>query len=340
MHEYDLILTLTAGLAGALLLGYMTQRIGLSPIVGYLLAGTLLGPNTPGLAVDAAMAEQLAEIGVILLMFGVGLQFHIEELLAVRRVAVPGGIGQIVIATVLGATLASTLGWATNGAIVFGIALSVASTVVVIRVLSDHDVLHTHAGHVAVGWLVVQDVLTVLVLVLLPTLFGKDQSDQPLWMAIGLTAVKVSALVAFTAIVGARVIPWVLDRVAKTRSRELFTLTVLVIALGIAVGSARIFGVSMALGAFLAGMVVGRSDYSLRAASDALPMRDAFAVLFFVSVGTAARSGVAVRFAVAARRIARHRADRQSDRRVRDHVAAARAVSDRRDGGRGPCADR
>jgi len=152
-------------------------------------------------------------------------------------------------------------------------------------VLSDHDVLHTHAGHVAVGWLVVQDVLTVLALVLLPTLFGKDQSDQPLWMAIALTAVKVSALVAFTAIVGARVIPWVLDRVAKTRSRELFTLTVLVTALGIAVGSAQIFGVSMALGAFLAGMVVGRSDYSLRAASDALPMRDAFAVLFFVSVG-------------------------------------------------------
>ena len=254
-------------------------------IVGYLLAGTLLGPNTPGLAVDLAMAEQLAEIGVILLMFGVGLQFHIEELLAVRRVAVPGGIGQIVIATVLGATLASTLGWATNGAIVFGIALSVASTVVVIRVLSDHDVLHTHAGHVAVGWLVVQDVLTVLALVLLPTLFGKDESDQPLWIAIAIMLLKVAALVAFTAVVGTRVIPKILDRVAKTRSRELFTLTVLVIALGIAVGSARIFGVSMALGAFLAGMVVGRSDYSLRAASDALPMRDAFAVLFFVSVG-------------------------------------------------------
>jgi len=285
MHEYDLILTLTVGLAGALLLGYITQRLGLSPIVGYLLAGTLVGPNTPGVAVDSAMAEQLAEIGVILLMFGVGLQFHIEELLAVRRVAVPGGVGQIVIATVLGAMMASTLGWATNGAIVFGIALSVASTVVVIRVLSDHNVLHTHAGHVAVGWLVVQDVLTVLALVLMPTLFGKDESDQPLWLAIGLIALKVSALVGFTAIVGARVIPWVLDRVAKTRSRELFTLTVLVTALGIAVGSAQIFGVSMALGAFLAGMVVGQSDYSLRAASDALPMRDAFAVLFFVSVG-------------------------------------------------------
>ena len=285
MHEYDLILTLTVGLAGALLLGYITQRLGLSPIVGYLLAGTLIGPNTPGVEVDSAMAEQLAEIGVILLMFGVGLQFHIEELLAVRSVAVPGAIGQSVVATLLGAWLASSLGWANEGSIIFGIAFAVASTVVVIRVLSDHDVRHTHAGHVAVGWLVVQDVLTVLALVLLPTLFGKDQSDQPLWMAIALTAVKVSALVAFTAIVGARVIPWVLDRVAKTRSRELFTLTVLVTALGIAVGSAQIFGVSMALGAFLAGMVVGRSDFSLRAASDALPMRDAFAVLFFVSVG-------------------------------------------------------
>jgi len=283
VHEYDLILTLTAGFAGALVLGYITQRLGLSPIVGYLLAGTLLGPNTPGLAVDSAMAEQLAEIGVILLMFGVGLQFHIEELLAVRKVAIPGAIGQSLIAMLLGAWLASSLGWTTDAAIVFGIALSVASTVVVIRVLSDHNVLHTHAGHVTVGWLVVQDVFTVLALVLLPAFFG--ETDQPLWMAMAITLLKVIALVAFTAIVGARVIPKLLDRVAKTRSRELFTLTVLVIALGIAVGSARIFGVSMALGAFLAGMVVGRSDYSLRAASDALPMRDAFAVLFFVSVG-------------------------------------------------------
>ena len=285
MHEYDLILTLTAGLSGALLLGYITQRLGLSPIVGYLLAGTLVGPNTPGMTVDSGMAEQLAEVGVILLMFGVGLQFHIEELLAVRRVAVPGAVGQSVIATLLGAALVSSFGWSPGASIIFGIALAVASTVVVIRVLSDHNVLHTQAGHIAVGWLVVQDVLTVLALVLLPALFGKDQSDRPLLVTIGLTALKVSALVAFTAIVGARVIPKVLDRIAVTRSRELFTLAVLVIALGIAFGSARIFGVSMALGAFLAGMVVGRSDYSLRAASDALPMRDAFAVLFFVSVG-------------------------------------------------------
>jgi CPA2 family monovalent cation:H+ antiporter-2 len=285
VHEYDLILTLTAGLGGALLLGYITQRLGLSPIVGYLLAGMLVGPNTPGVTVDTAIAEQLAEVGVILLMFGVGLQFHIEQLLAVRRVAVPGAIGQSVIATVLGAALVSSLGWSTGASIIFGIALAVASTVVVIRVLSDHNVLHMQAGHITVGWLVVQDVLTVLALVLLPALFGAGQSDRPLYLTILLTILKVSGLVAFTAIVGARVIPKVLDRVAVTRSRELFTLAVLVIALGIALGSARIFGVSMALGAFLAGMVVGRSDYSLRAASDALPMRDAFAVLFFVSVG-------------------------------------------------------
>lgn len=285
MHEYDLILTLTAGLSGALLLGYITQRLGLSPIVGYLLAGALIGPNTAGLTVDSGIAEQLAEVGVILLMFGVGLQFHIEELLAVRRVAAPGAIAQIVIATMLGAALASTFGWSTGASVIFGIALAVASTVVVVRVLSDHNVLHTPAGHIAVGWLVVQDVLTVIALVLLPALFSQAASQRPLYITIAFTALKVGALVAFTAIVGARVIPKVLDRVAVTRSRELFTLAVLVIALGIALGSARIFGVSMALGAFLAGMIVGRSDYSLRAASDALPMRDAFAVLFFVSVG-------------------------------------------------------
>ena len=285
MHQYDLILTLTAGLGGALLLGYITQRLGLSPIVGYLLAGTLVGPNTPGLTVDAAMAEQLAEIGVILLMFGVGLQFHLEELLAVRGIALPGAIVQCAVSTLAGAALAHAFGWGWDAGIVFGIALAVASTVVVIRVLSDHNALHTPAGHVAVGWLVVEDVFTVLAIVMLPALFGGTESGQPLWLALTLTILKVGGLVAFTAIVGSRVIPWILDKIAMTRSRELFTLTVLVIALGIAVGSSFIFGVSMALGAFLAGMVVGRSDYSLRAASDALPMRDAFAVLFFVSVG-------------------------------------------------------
>jgi CPA2 family monovalent cation:H+ antiporter-2 len=284
MHGTDLILTLAGGLGGALLFGYLTQRIGLSPIVGYLIAGALLGPNTPGLAVDGEIAQQLAEVGVILLMFGVGLQFHVEELLAVRGIAVPGAIGMGVVATALGALLGVSMGWSWTSGIVFGLALSVASTVVVIRVLSDHNVLHTPAGHIAVGWLVVEDVFTVVALVLLPAMFGGEQ-PQSIGMAVGITALKVFALVAFTAIVGARVIPKLLDKIAITKSRELFTLAVLVIALGIAVGSATIFGVSMALGAFLAGMVVGRSDYSLRAASDALPMRDAFAVLFFVSVG-------------------------------------------------------
>ena len=285
MHAYDLILTLTAGLSGALVLGYITQRLGLSPLVGYLLAGTLVGPYTPGYVADSGMAEQLAEIGVILLMFGVGLQFHVEELLAVKRVAIPGAIAQSAVATALGAWLAHSIGWSWPAGIIFGIALAVASTVVLIRVLADHNALHTPSGHIAVGWLVVEDLFTVLALVLLPTLFGGEDAGRPLWMAIALTAFKVTALIAFTAVVGSRVIPKILDRVAATKSRELFTLTVLVIALGIAVGSSLVFGVSMALGAFLAGMIVGRSEYSLRAASDALPMRDAFAVLFFVSVG-------------------------------------------------------
>lgn len=285
MHGYDLILTLSGGLGAALVLGFITQRLGLSPIVGYLLAGTLVGPHTPGFVANAALAEQLAEIGVILLMFGVGLQFHVEELLAVRGVAVPGAIAQSAVATLLGALLARAFGWDWPASVIFGMALAVASTVVLVRVLADNNDLHTQAGHIAVGWLVVEDLFTVVAVVLLPALFGNAASETPLWVALGLTAFKVTALVAFTAVVGTRVIPRVLDYVADTRSRELFTLTVLVIALGIAVGSALVFNVSMALGAFLAGMVVGRSEYSLRAASEALPMRDAFAVLFFVSVG-------------------------------------------------------
>jgi CPA2 family monovalent cation:H+ antiporter-2 len=285
MHAYDLILTLTGGLGGALILGYLTQRLGLSPIVGYLLAGTLVGPHTPGFVANVAMAEQLAEVGVILLMFGVGLQFRIEELLSVRHVAIPGAVAQSAVATVLGALLVRAFGWDWPGALIFGMALAVASTVVLVRVLSDNNDLHTQAGHIAVGWLVVEDLFTVVALVLLPALFGPATADTSLWAALGLTALKVTALMAFTALVGARVIPRILDYVADTRSRELFSLTVLVIALGIAVGSSLVFSVSMALGAFLAGMVVGRSEYSLRAASEALPMRDAFAVLFFVSVG-------------------------------------------------------
>jgi CPA2 family monovalent cation:H+ antiporter-2 len=287
MHgDLDLILTLTGGLAAALALGYVTQRVGLSPIVGYLLAGVVVGPNTPGFVADRHLAEQLAEVGVILLMFGVGLHFHIKELLAVRRIAVPGAVVQSLLATALGALMGWAFGWGWAAGLVFGMALSVASTVVLIRVLADHNDLHTPAGHIAVGWLVVEDLFTVVVLVLLPALFGGQQAGAVgLPLALLLTALKIGLLVAVTLVVGGRFIPWLLGRGAATGSRELFTLTVLVVALGIAVGSAKLFGVSMALGAFLAGMVVGRSDFSLRAATDALPMRDAFAVLFFVATG-------------------------------------------------------
>ncbi|HET6423628.1 MAG TPA: cation:proton antiporter [Planctomycetaceae bacterium] len=286
MHHLELLTTLTSALVAALICGYITQRGGLSPIVGYLLAGVVIGPTTPGIAANRELAGEMAEIGVILLMFGVGLHFHWEELYAVRRVAVPGAIGQSLVATVLGALLALAVGWGWSTGLVFGLALSVASTVVLTRVLSDHNDLHTPAGHVAVGWLIVEDLLTVVMLVVLPTMFPLNAAENTnLSVALTLAVVKIGLLVGFTFFVGGRVIPWLLKHVAATRSRELFTLTVLVIALGIAVGSAQFFGVSMALGAFLAGMVVGRSDFSLRAASEALPMRDAFAVLFFVSVG-------------------------------------------------------
>ena len=268
-HNLDLILTLTGGLAAALALGYVTQRLGLSPIVGYLLAGIAVGPHTPGFVADRHLAEQLAEIGVILLMFGVGLHFHLEQLLAVRRVAIPGAVGRIVLATALGAVVAHAFGWSWTAGIVFGLAISVASTVVLVRVLTDNRDLHTPTGHIAVGWVVVEDLFTVVVLVLLPALIGA-QADGParVPMALAVAALKIAALVAFTLLVGGRVIPWLLEHVAGTRSRELFSLTVLVLALGIAVGSATLFGVSMALGAFLAGMVVGRSEFSLRAASE------------------------------------------------------------------------
>lgn len=287
MQNLDLILTLTGGLAAALGLGYLTERLGLSPIVGYLLAGIVVGPYTPGFVADVHLAEQLAEIGVILLMFGVGLQFHIRDLLAVRNVAIPGAIAQSLVATVLGAVVARGFGWSWTAGIVFGLALSVASTVVLVRVLSDNRALHTPTGHIAVGWLVVEDIFTVVVLVVLPALFtaGAPAGPADLLARTGIALGKIALLVGFTFLLGDRVIPWLLGRVAATRSRELFTLTVLVLALGIAVGATTVFGVSIALGAFVAGLVVGRSEFSLRAATEALPMRDAFAVLFFVSVG-------------------------------------------------------
>jgi monovalent cation:H+ antiporter-2, CPA2 family len=286
-HNLDLIFTLTGGLAAALLLGSITQRLRLSPIVGYLLAGVVVGPFTPGFVAHAGIAEQFAELGVILLMFGVGLHFHIKELMAVRGVAIPGAIVQIAVATGLGVVVTRAFGWTTGAGLVFGLAISVASTVLLLRMLADNDVLHTRAGHVAVGWLLVEDVFTVLALVLLPILAGDAVSGDPVQVlrSIGVAALKLVALVAFTLVVGQRVIPRLLAYVARSRSRELFTLTVLVLALGIAVGSAKLFGASMALGAFLAGLVVGQSEFSARAASEALPLRDAFAVLFFVAMG-------------------------------------------------------
>jgi monovalent cation:H+ antiporter-2, CPA2 family len=286
-HDLDLIFTLTGGLLAALVLGYITQRLKLSPIVGYLLAGVAVGPYTPGFVADGAIAEQLAELGVILLLFGVGLHFHVKDLLAVRRVALPGAIVQIAVATALGVAVTRAAGWSVFAGTVFGLAIAVASTVVLLRVLADHDALHTPAGHVAVGWLLVEDVFTVLVLVILPILVGVGSSSgfSDLAFSIAIATLKLAALVAFTFVVGNRLIPKLLAYVARTRSRELFTLTVLVLALGIAVGSAKLFGASMALGAFLAGLVVGQSEFSTRAASEALPMRDAFAVLFFVAMG-------------------------------------------------------
>jgi CPA2 family monovalent cation:H+ antiporter-2 len=285
-QNLDLILTLTGGLAAALTLGYVTQRLGLSPIVGYLLAGIAVGPYTPGFVADRHLAEQMAELGVILLMFGVGLHFHLEQLWAVKRVAIPGSVGRIVLVTAVGAAVTRAFGWSWAASIVFGLAISVASTVVLVRVLADNRDLHTPTGHIAVAWVIVEDLFTVGVLVILPALLGSQPDGSPgLPVTLTVTALKIAVLVAFTVLVGGRVIPWLLEHVAGTRSRELFSLTVLVLALGIAVGSATLFGVSMALGAFLAGTVVGRSEFSLRAASEVLPMRDAFAVLFFVSVG-------------------------------------------------------
>jgi CPA2 family monovalent cation:H+ antiporter-2 len=286
MHDAHLILTLAGCLATALVCGYVTQRLGLSPIVGYLLAGVAVGPYTPGFVANRELAEQLAEVGVILLMFGVGLHFHLSELLAVRRVAIPGALSQSLAATALGAVAGWSFGWGWEAGIVFGLAIAVAGTVVLLRILSDNHDLHTPTGHIAVGWLVVEDVFTVVVLVMLPAVFGGQAVGiMQLPLALGIACLKIVTLGAFTLVGGSRLIPWLLRRVAATRSQELFTLTILVVALGIAVGAAKLFGVSMALGAFLAGMVVGQSDFSLRAAAEALPMRDAFAVLFFVSVG-------------------------------------------------------
>ncbi|HVK85712.1 MAG TPA: cation:proton antiporter [Kofleriaceae bacterium] len=287
-HNIELILTFTGGLAAALVFGYLTERLRLSPIVGYLLAGIAVGPFTPGFVADTSIAEQFSEVGVILLMFGVGIHFDLKDLYAVRKVALPGALLQSGGATLLGLAMTRMFGWDFESGLVFGIAISVASTVVLLRVLADNNALQTPAGHVAVGWLLVEDVLTVVALVVLPLVVGAGAgaaSEGGVAWPLVKAMLKIGALVVFSLVVGPRLIPMLLAYIAKAGSRELFTLAVLVIALGIAVGSATLFGASMALGAFLAGMVVGQSDFSARAAAEALPLRDAFAVLFFVSMG-------------------------------------------------------
>lgn len=289
MHDLPLISTVAAALTAALVLGLITQKFRLSPIVGYLLAGIAIGPHTPGFVGDVHLASQLAELGVILLMFGVGLHFHLEDLLSVRNIAVPGAIGQALATMLLGAGMAMSFGLPFKLGMVLGMSMAVASTVVLIRVLTDFKLLETTAGHIAVGWLIVEDILTVVVLVLVPALGspaeGEIASAYPIAVTLLIALLKLSALVGIVLLAGSKLVPWIMVRVARLRSRELFTLTVLVMALAVATGSAYVFGASMALGAFLAGMVVGQSPVSQQAAADALPMRDAFAVLFFTSVG-------------------------------------------------------
>jgi CPA2 family monovalent cation:H+ antiporter-2 len=282
----DIVLTFAAAMAAALVFGYAAHRVGLSPVVGFLLAGVAVGPNTPGFTANVQVAEQFAEMGIILLMFGVGLKFHLHELIAVWRVSVPSALLTSLLTTLLAWAGLTAIGVASNEALVAGLAISVASTVVLMRVLNENRDLSTRAGHIAVGWVVVEDLLTVLLLVTLPVLAEHGTADLgrlglPLFIAAG----KVALCAAVTILVGGRVIPWMLAKVNATKSRELFTLATLALAPGMALLAAKFFGVSMALGAFLAGLVVGRSEFSARAAAEALPLRDAFAVLFFVSIG-------------------------------------------------------
>ncbi|MQV06034.1 YbaL family putative K(+) efflux transporter [Sinorhizobium meliloti] len=302
MPHTPLIATLVAGLGLAFILGTLANRLRLSPLVGYLLAGVLIGPFTPGFVADQALARQLAELGVILLMFGIGLHFSLHDLLSVRTIAVPGAFGQMALVTSLGFIVTQAIGWPIGAGLVFGLALSVASTVVVLRALQEKRQLETDGGRIAVGWLVVEDVAMILALVLLPAFAGvlggsanraEPENSEMLTFfephtisgALGLTLAKLTAFFALMAIVGRRVIPAILHYVAHTGSRELFRLAVLAIALGVAFGAAELFGVSFALGAFFAGMILAESQLSQRAAQETLPLRDAFAVLFFVSVG-------------------------------------------------------
>ncbi len=302
MHDISLIITLAGGLAVALLFGAATRRLGLTTLVGYLLAGIAVGPYTPGFVADQQLASQLAEVGVILLMFGVGLHFHPHELLRVRRIAVPGAVGQSALAAAAGWALARWLGWSNAAGVVFGMALAVASTVVLMRMLGERGRLSAHDGHVAVGWLIVEDLFTVAALVVLPVLATGDGGGdatpssssaaaaggadaQSIGLALVLALAKVGAFAALVAVVGTRLVSRLLERAARTRSTELFTLTVFVVALGVAALAAEVFHVSVALGAFFAGLVVGSSRFGAQAAADMAPFRDVFSALFFVSVG-------------------------------------------------------
>jgi CPA2 family monovalent cation:H+ antiporter-2 len=294
-HSTSLIATIVVGLVLAFGCGFLASRLRLPPLVGYLLAGIAVGPFTPGFVADASLAGQLAEIGVILLMFGIGLHFSIKDLLAVYTIAVPGALAQITISTAACAVLAVLWGWSVAAGLLLGLALSVASTVVLLRILEGRSALDKDDGRIAIGWLIVQDVVMVLVLVLLPALAGSSEgglansarqaAGYEIGVTLALTIGKVVLFLASVLIVGTRLVPWLLDQVARTGSRELFTLSVLAAALGIAYGSAELFGVSFALGAFFAGVVLSESDLSHQAAAESLPFRDAFAVLFFVSVG-------------------------------------------------------
>ncbi|CAH0442427.1 cation:proton antiporter [Ralstonia pseudosolanacearum] len=293
MHpDTPLLSTIIGGIVLAFVLGTIAQRLRLPPLVGYLCAGVVAGPFTPGFVADQSLAPQLAELGVILLMFGVGLHFSMKELLAVKSIAIPGAIGQIALATLMGMGLAWLLGWAWGPGLVFGLALSVASTVVLLKALEDRGIEGSHEGHIAVGWLIVEDLVMVVTLVLLPALagvLGGAGSTAVGWLdvteVLAITLGKVVAFAALMLVVGRRVIPWMLERIVRTGSRELFRLGVLATALGVAYGATVLFGVSFALGAFFAGMVLAESEFSQRAAEESLPLRDAFAVLFFVSVG-------------------------------------------------------
>ena len=288
-HHTPLIATIIAGLVVAFLMGAIAHRLRVSPVAGYLFAGVIVGPFTPGFVADLALANELAELGVILLMFGVGLHFSLRDLLSVKNIAVPGALVQIAVATLLGLGLALGLGWSVAAGLVFGLALSVASTVVLLRAMQARDLINTERGRIAVGWLVVEDLAMVVALVLLPPvaqlLDGQAVGGSGIALAFGLTLLKVCGFIAFMLLVGRRIIPAALHWTAHTGSRELFRLAVLSIALGVAFGAAFVFDVSFALGAFFAGMILGETQLSRRAAEETLPLRDAFAVLFFVSVG-------------------------------------------------------